>query len=1137
MPTVTLVQTTPDPVRPGDLVSFDLVTSDDFPAYFGWSSQLTYNADEVSYLGTDFNDVLDINAQQSEMADAEGETTITGIEGGTFGTELSGRTVAGTLNFEAITGGNVSILLEPFGGAFFRAPPTTDIPAGPPVFDESVGVTFVVNSPPVAENDTGSGDQGSSILIDVLNNDTDADDGAVLTVVRIGNAANGSVTSAENGLTYTPNEGFAGNDSFEYDVSDGFEISTAVVNVVVNETGTTLVGMNDTASLDEDTSVETDVLLNDIGDDLQIGAFTDGANGTVTRTDGGLTYTPNANFNGADTYTYDVMDGDTVQTVAVDVTVAPVNDDPVADDDIAVVDEDGSVEVAVLAGDTDIDGDVLSISGFGQGSNGTVTETAGGLTYTPDPDFNGDDSFTYEVSDGAGGTDSATVDVTVRSVVDGPSDAGSVTLTPTVNGMPVTGFVRPGDTIGFELTTSSDFPGFIGFESSLTYDADRLSYTGTTFNEVFTQGSFPLVNEQAESPGASGVTTINQILAGIFTGELAGELTVGTYNFTALTAGDVNILVEGFNGFFLNDSGDIVFDTPIGSSVSINSLAVADNDTATLDEDASTTVDVLSNDSDADDGDTLTVTSVGQAQNGTVSLVDGTVTYTPDPDFNGADSFTYEVSDGKETVSATVGVTVNPQNDDPIVLDSSLSVDEDNAITIAAVAGASDIDGDALSVSAFGQGQNGDVTEQDGILTYTPDLNFNGMDSFTYTVSDGNGGEVQATVTLVINAVNDGPIAVADSAEVNEGESVQIDVLNNDTDVEGDPLMIASFADGANGVVSLSDGILTYEPNEGFFGTDTFAYTVSDGNGGVSEGTVSVTVLPVNDAPVAIGESVSVAEDASITVNVLENDSDSDGDTLSILAFEQGANGSVSEQNGNLVYTPNADFNGTDSFGYTVSDGNGGTADAVVDVTITPENDAPVLAVGDMFEIVEGADMPLFTASASDTDGDELSFSLSGADGFEIDQATGVVSFVSPPDFDLDGPNTFELNVEVSDGLEVDSQQVNVTVLLDTDGDMVADRDDNATFAFNPDQRDSNGDGFGNIIDGDLNNDNSIGLSDLQLLRSALGQIQVVDSVDDGFDAADADFNGDTQVDLADLRIFASLIGNPLNGTFSDDVA
>ncbi|MES9970665.1 MAG: tandem-95 repeat protein, partial [Candidatus Thiodiazotropha sp.] len=179
----------------------------------------------------------------------------------------------------------------------------------------------------------------------------------------------------------------------------------------------------------------------------------------------------------------------------------------------------------------------------------------------------------------------------------------------------------------------------------------------------------------------------------------------------------------------------------------------------------------------------------------------------------------------------------------------------------------------------------------------------------------------------------------------NEDTPVTVDVLPNDSDPDGDTLSVLSVTQGTNGSVAIDpvSGNPVYTPNPDFNGTDTFTYTVDDGNGGTDTATVTVTVDAVNDTPVAVDDNIDTDEDVPVTVDVLPNDSDPDGDVLEIVSVTQGANGTVTIDpvTGNPVYTPDADFNGTDTFTYTIDDGTGSTDTATVTVTVNEVNDLP----------------------------------------------------------------------------------------------------------------------------------------------------------------------------------------------------
>ncbi|MDW3181516.1 Ig-like domain-containing protein [Roseobacter sp.] len=224
----------------------------------------------------------------------------------------------------------------------------------------------------------------------------------------------------------------------------------------------------------------------------------------------------------------------------------------------------------------------------------------------------------------------------------------------------------------------------------------------------------------------------------------------------------------------------------------------------------------------------------------------------------------------------------------------------------------------------------------------------------------------------------------------------------------------------------------------GHSGPASFTYDITDGQGGTDTGKVTLSVGS-NAAPEGMDDAYSVDEDAVLSVaaaGVLANDTDADGDSLSAAVLSDVSNGTlVLNGDGSFEYTPDADYNGEDSFTYTVADGKGGEDTATVTIDVKAVNDAPVLADLDPIDILENS-TTVATVGATDIDSDDLIYSLVGgddADFFSIDASTGALSFKAAPDFedpsDLDQDNTYEVQIQVSDGDLTDDQFVFVTVL------------------------------------------------------------------------------------------------------------
>ncbi len=233
---------------------------------------------------------------------------------------------------------------------------------------------------------------------------------------------------------------------------------------------------------------------------------------------------------------------------------------------------------------------------------------------------------------------------------------------------------------------------------------------------------------------------------------------------------------------------------------------------------------------------------------------------------------------------------------------------------------------------------------------------------------------------------NHGPAAGDDQATTPAGIPVEINVLANDTDVDGDPLTVTAVSDPPNGSAEITGGgqAVRYTPDAGFSGTDTFTYTVSDGRGGVDQGTVTVTVTPANSAPIAVDDAAATTENTPVEIDVLANDSDPDGDPLTVVAVTEPGSGGAEITGGGLMvrYTPAADFTGADGFSYTVDDGQGGQATADVALTVTPVNDPPAPPLitdppDGADRVIEGDPEALFGVewtAAADPDGDPVTY-------------------------------------------------------------------------------------------------------------------------------------------------------------------
>jgi large repetitive protein len=370
---------------------------------------------------------------------------------------------------------------------------------------------------------------------------------------------------------------------------------------------------------------------------------------------------------------------------------------------------------------------------------------------------------------------------------------------------------------------------------------------------------------------------------------------------------------------------------------------------------------LLANDKDAN-GDSLTINSVQCATNGTVALVNGQVVFTPNAGFSGTATFSYTVSDGKGGCDTAV-VCLTIPNANPDAVNDAMNGNEDTPFVFLAstlLDNDTDANADALSVVSVQDAVNGTVKMVNGEVTFTPNANFYGIASFTYTISDGKGGTDTATVNLNICPVNDAPDAKDDGVfEVIQNSTITIapaTLAANDVDVDGDAFYGVSLQDAKHGVVEYINNQVVFTPEAGYIGEASFSYTIADGKGGFDTATVKLNVIAApNAAPVALDDQVEGVQNQNVLISfdaLLANDRDADGNLLRITSVQNAQNGTVSIQNGQVVFVPNNNYFGPAFFTYTISDGKGGFSTANVNLSIKA-SESPLVVVSTAASISE----------------------------------------------------------------------------------------------------------------------------------------------------------------------------------------
>jgi MYXO-CTERM domain-containing protein len=481
--------------------------------------------------------------------------------------------------------------------------------------------------------------------------------------------------------------------------------------------------------------------------------------------------------------------------------------------------------------------------------------------------------------------------------------------------------------------------------------------------------------------------------------------------------------------------------------VDVDVVAVEDaprptDDAFNTDEDVdlvlSAAADLLGDDDEVD-GETLFLGAVGNAVNGTVTVNVDVVTFAPTANFNGAASFTYEACDASACVQATVNITVDPVDDDPIAGLDTFTIDEDADLTTSEadlLANDQEVDGENLSFQNLTDPSDGTVTNVAGVITYSPDANFNGQDTFTYDACDEGNNCTTVTVTVNVTAVGDDPIAGPDTLNVDEDDTVDVteaELLANDQEVDGEDLSFANLQQPSSGAVVNNGGTLTYTPDANFNGQDSFTYDACDEGNNCTTVTVTVDVASINDIPVVVDDLVSTEVATAVTFDPTDNDSDDDGDDLTpTQVITAPGNGQVViNGDGTVTYTPDAGFSGNDTFVLEICD----PAPACVNGTVTA-------AVGDVDTDLDGIlnldELVLGTDPADpDTDGDGLCDG-SGTGG-------GACAADDPNPLDpCDPSDTAAVCDRDGDGLTDGDERTRGTnpTLPDTDGDGVDDGDE-----------------------------------------------------------------------------------------------
>ncbi len=575
----------------------------------------------------------------------------------------------------------------------------------------------------------------------------------------------------------------------------------------------------------------------------------------------------------------------------------------------------------------------------------------------------------------------------------------------------VDGSNLPGSTIGEDFLLSAGshsitevaFPGYTRTTTQCV--GNNATTTTDTINVVAGKNYVCTVTNDDSAP-MNGVLVVNKTV--VNTG--GGTATTSDFSFKVNGGSDVAFESDGSNAMTLttgdytvteNDKAHYSKDlsacgnngvVTVGANSTttctitntfFNTAPVVQNLSIVTDEDTASSTVLVGSDADLDSF-LFALLSNPNPLTGLLSgfvPATGAIIFTPALNFTGSDSFTYTANDiYSVSNTGTVTITVNPVNDAPVANNDSDSTTEDTAITtVNVLSNDTDIDvGDILSVFAFDAASANAgtvVSNNDGTFLYTPALNFSGSDTFNYTVTDVAGATDTAVVTINVSSANDGPVALGDSYSTDEDTALTVPVtgvLANDSDSDSSITAVLDV-NASNGDATLNaDGSFTYVPDADYNGSDSFTYHATDGSADSSVVTVTITVRPTNDAPVANNDTLSTAHNTAVG-DVL-GASDIDADILTYATTTSPVSGSITffdSATGAFTYTPNTGFSGSDSFQFKANDGALDSNTATIDITVG----APQAVLG-----CTDSNATNFNSSATQDDG-SCQYPSSGGNG------------------------------------------------------------------------------------------------------------------------------------------------------------